>query len=54
MVDNGNNEKFRSFESSHNSFSKCVWVDLYVGVVGLHFIREYLDCWQPRRSAIVY
>jgi hypothetical protein len=26
------------------------WVDLYVGDVGLHFMREYLDYWELWRN----
>jgi len=51
MVDKGNDEKFRGLVSGWKFFSKC---DLYVGVVGFHFIREYLDYWQLRRTATVY
>jgi hypothetical protein len=54
MIDKENDEKFKGLESIHKFFSKCVWVDLYVGVVGLHFIKEYLDCWQLQTSVIVY
>jgi hypothetical protein len=55
MVDKGDDEKFRGFESGQKSFSKCVfWVDLYVGVVGLHFIWKYLDYWEFQRTAIFH
>jgi hypothetical protein len=55
MVDEGDDEKFRGLESGQKSFSKCVfWVDLYVGVVGLHFIRKYLDYWELRRTTTIH
>jgi hypothetical protein len=42
-VDKGDDEKFRGLENNQKPFSKCVfWVGLYVGVVGLHFMRKYL------------
>jgi hypothetical protein len=47
MVDRGDDEKFKGFKSGQKFFSKCVfWVDLYVGVVGLHLMKEYLDYWE--------
>ncbi len=55
MVDKEDDEKFRGLKNSLKSFSKCVfWVDLYVGVVGLHFMREYLDYWELQRTTIVH
>jgi hypothetical protein len=55
MVDKEDDEKFRGLKNSRKSFSKCVfWVDLYVGVVGLHFMREYLDYWELQRTTIVH
>ncbi len=51
MVDKGDDEKFRGIESGEKSFSKCVfWVDLYVGVVGLYFMREYPNYWEFQRT----
>ncbi len=51
MVDKGDDEKFRGLKNGQKSFSKCVfWVDLYVGDVGLHFMREYLDYWELWRN----
>jgi hypothetical protein len=55
MVDKGDDEKFRGFENDHKSFSKCVfWVGLYVGVVGLHFMKVYPNYWELRRTTIVH
>ncbi len=55
MVDKGDDEKFRSFENSQFFFSKCVfWVDLYEGVVGLHFMRERPNYWELRKITIVH
>jgi hypothetical protein len=46
MVDKGDDEKFKGFKHVHKSLSKCVfWVDLYVGVVDLHFMKEYSNYW---------
>jgi hypothetical protein len=40
MVDKGDDEKFKGFESGRTFFSKRVfWVDLCEGVVGLHFMK---------------
>jgi hypothetical protein len=39
MVEKGDDEKLKGLKNGHKSFSKCVfWVDLYVGIVGLHFV----------------
>ncbi len=47
MVDKGDDENFRGLKSGQKSFSMCAcWVDLYVSVLGLHFIREYPDYWE--------
>jgi hypothetical protein len=54
MVDKRDDEKFRGFESGYKFFSKCVWVDLYVGVVGLCFMKEYFDCWELRKIATIH
>jgi hypothetical protein len=55
MVDKGDDEKFKSLENGHKSFSKCgFWVDLYVGVVDLHFMKKYLDYWKLRRIATIH
>jgi hypothetical protein len=32
----------------------CVWVYLYMGFVGLHFKRAYLDFWELRKTATVH
>jgi hypothetical protein len=49
MVYKGDDEKFRSLKSGHKFFSKCVfWVDLYEGVVGLHFMRKHPNYWELR------
>jgi hypothetical protein len=47
MVDKRDDEKFKGLKNIHKSLSKCVfWVDLYVGVVGLHFMRKYSNYWE--------
>jgi len=47
MVDKGDDGKFRGLKNGHKSFSKYVfWVDLCVGVIGLHFMRKYPDYWE--------
>jgi hypothetical protein len=54
MVDKGDDENFRGLKSGQKSFSMCAcWVDLYVSVFGLHFIREYLDYWELWKITIV-
>jgi hypothetical protein len=46
MVDKGDDENFRGLKGSQKSFLICVCqVDLYVNVVGLHFMREYPNYW---------
>jgi hypothetical protein len=51
MFDNGDDEKLKGFKSDQKSFSMCVcWVDLYVSVVGLHFVKEYLDYWNSKKQ----
>jgi hypothetical protein len=55
MVDKGDDEKFKSLENSQKSFSKCVfWVDLYEGVVGLHFMGKYPDYRELRKTATIH
>ncbi len=55
MVDKGDDEKFRSLESGQKFFSKCLfWVDLYEGVVGLHFMKEHLDYWESWKTSTVH
>ncbi len=55
MVDKGDDEKLRGLKNGHKSFSRCVfWVDLYVGVVGLHFMKKYPNYWELRGIAIVH
>jgi hypothetical protein len=55
MVDKWDDVKFRGFESSHKFFSKCVfWVDLYEGVVGLHFMRDHPEYWELQRTATIH
>jgi hypothetical protein len=55
MVDKGDDEKFKGLKSGQKFFSKSVfWVDLYEGVVGLHFMREHLDYWELRIIVIVH
>jgi hypothetical protein len=47
MVDKGDDENVRGFNTGKKSFSICVCrVDLYVSVVGLYFMKEYLDYWE--------
>ncbi len=47
MVDKRDDEKFKGFKNVHKSLSKCVfWVDLYVGVVDLHFMKKYSNYWE--------
>jgi hypothetical protein len=54
MVEKGDDEKFKGLKSGHKSFSKCVFqVDFYVGVVGLHFMKEYLDYWESQRTTTI-
>jgi hypothetical protein len=54
MVDKGDDEKFKGFENDQKSFSKCVfWVDLYEGVVGLHFMREYPNYKELQKTTTV-
>jgi hypothetical protein len=55
MVDKRDDEKFRGLKSGQKYFSKCVfWVDLYVDVVGLHFIRKHPDYWELQRTATIH
>jgi hypothetical protein len=55
MVDKGDDEKLRGFKSDQKSFSRCVfWVDLYVGVVGLHFMKDYPNYWDFQKTATVH
>jgi hypothetical protein len=55
MVEKGDDEKLRGFKNDQKSFSKCVfWVDLYVDIIGLHFMREYFDYWEFRRTVTVH
>jgi hypothetical protein len=55
MVDKGDDEKLKGFKSGYKSFSRCVfWVDLYVVVVGLYFMREYPDYWKLQKTTIVH
>jgi hypothetical protein len=55
MVDKGDDEKLKGLKSVQKSFSRCVfWVDLYVGVVGLHFMRKYPNYWEFRKIATVH
>ncbi len=55
MVDKGDDEKFKGFKTSQKSFSKCVfWVDLYERVLGLHFMKEYLDYREFQRTIIIH
>ncbi len=47
MADKGDDENLRSFENNHKSFLICVCqVDMYVSVIGLHFMREYPNYWE--------
>ncbi len=55
MVDKGDDEKFKSLENGQKSFSKCVfWVDLYVDVTGLHFMKKYPDYWELQKIATIH
>jgi hypothetical protein len=54
MVDKGDDEKFRGLESGQKFFSKCVWVDVCEGAIGLHFMRKHPNYWELRRTAIVH
>jgi len=55
MADKGDDENLRSFENNHKSFLICVCqVDMYVSVIGLHFMREYPNYWELWRIAIVH
>jgi hypothetical protein len=55
MVDKGDDEKFRGIENGQKFFSKCVfWVDLYEGVVRLHFMRKHSDYWELQRTTTVH
>jgi hypothetical protein len=55
MVDKGDDEMFKGFEIGHKFFSKCVFlVDLYEGVVGLHFMKEHPDYWELRKIATIH
>ncbi len=38
----------------NSSQNVCVWVDLHLGFVGLHFMREYLDFWEFPKIATVH
>jgi len=41
-------------KTTRKSFSKCVfWVDLYEGVVGLHFMKKYPDYRELQRTATI-
>jgi hypothetical protein len=54
MVDKGDDENLRDLKSGYKSFSICVCrVDLYVSVIGLYFMRKYLDYWELQKIAIV-
>jgi hypothetical protein len=39
---------------ARKSSQECGWVDLYVGFVSLHFMREYFDFWEFRKTATVH
>jgi len=55
MANKGDDEKFKGLENSPKFFSKCVfWVDLYKGVVGLHFMREHPNYWELQRTATIH
>jgi hypothetical protein len=55
MVDKGDDEKSRGLESDHKFFSKCMfWVDLYEGVVGLHFMTEHPYYWEFRKTTTIH
>jgi hypothetical protein len=38
----------------NSSQSVCVWVDLYLGFVGLQFMRKYLDIWELQRTTTIH
>jgi hypothetical protein len=54
MVNKGDDEKFKNLKKTRKSFSKCVfWVDLYEGVVGLHFMKKYPEYRELQRTATI-
>lgn len=54
MIDKGDDENFKGLKSSQKSFSICVCqVYVYVNVVGLHFMKEYLNYWELQRTTII-
>jgi hypothetical protein len=55
MVDKGDDENLRGLKSGQKSFSMFVfWVDLYVDVNDLHFMRKYPNYWELQKIAIVH
>jgi hypothetical protein len=55
MVDEGDDEKFKGLKERPKTLLKvCVWVDLYMGFVNLHFKRKYPDFWEFRKTATIH
>ncbi len=55
MVDKGDDENLRGFKSGQKSFSMCAfWVDLYVNVDGLHFMKKYPNYLELQKIATVH
>jgi hypothetical protein len=55
MVDKRMMKSLEVSKTVRKSFSRCVFcVDLYVGVVGLHFMREYPDYWELQKTTTVH
>jgi hypothetical protein len=55
MVDKRDDENVKGLKSSQKSFSMCVfWVDLYVSVNGLHFMREYPNYWELQKITTIH